>query len=265
MILLKKLGAEIEEQIAGLLHDVSHTPFSHVIDSVIGDPTKEDYQDKIYEEFLKKSEIPKILKKYNFDINLFLNHKNFKLLEKEAPSLCADRIDYCLRQLRMRDGKNLTDKILNNLFVREAQIVFRDEKFANIFGQEYASLQREEWGGEESMSRYYILSEILKKALKNNLISLADFEKTEKPILRILNNSKDKFILKNLNTLKKGFKIIDDKNGIELKKKFRYVDPEILIGNSYKRLSEISPEYLKFIQSEKKESCLIKKVKIISN
>ena len=54
MILLKKLGATLEEQVAGLLHDISHTPFSHVIDWVVGDPTKEDYQDKIFQEFLEK-------------------------------------------------------------------------------------------------------------------------------------------------------------------------------------------------------------------
>ena len=54
MILLKRLRANLEEQVAGLLHDISHTPFSHVIDWVIGDPTKEDYQDSIFREFLEK-------------------------------------------------------------------------------------------------------------------------------------------------------------------------------------------------------------------
>lgn len=34
MLLIKKLGGSIEEQIAGLLHDVSHTAFSHVVDFV---------------------------------------------------------------------------------------------------------------------------------------------------------------------------------------------------------------------------------------
>jgi HD superfamily phosphohydrolase len=34
MLLVRRLGASLEEQIAALLHDVSHTAFSHVIDSV---------------------------------------------------------------------------------------------------------------------------------------------------------------------------------------------------------------------------------------
>ncbi|MGC8537910.1 MAG: HD domain-containing protein, partial [Candidatus Micrarchaeia archaeon] len=36
MLLLRKLGASDEEQIAGLLHDVSHTAFSHTADMVFG-------------------------------------------------------------------------------------------------------------------------------------------------------------------------------------------------------------------------------------
>ena len=37
-MLLAKKGASLTEQIAGLIHDVSHTVFSHVIDRVVGNP-----------------------------------------------------------------------------------------------------------------------------------------------------------------------------------------------------------------------------------
>jgi uncharacterized protein len=265
MILLKRLGAKLEEQVAGLLHDVSHTPFSHVIDWVLGDPTKEDYQDKIYEKFLRSSEIPSILIKHNLDVNFISNYHNFGLLEKDAPSLCADRIDYTLRQMDRQKEGNLVKKISDNLFVKENQIVFKDETFAKLFGQEYMNLQVKQWAGDEMRSRYYILSEILKKAFKENLISLKHLNGTEKPILKILNESKDDFILNNLNLLKKGFKVISDENGIELKKKFRYIDPEVIVNGSYFPLSKLSEEYFTIIKLEKEKSKEENKIKIIPN
>src|SRR3990167_3900982 len=45
MILLRILGASLEEQVAGLLHDVSHTAFSHIVDWVIGQGKTENFQD----------------------------------------------------------------------------------------------------------------------------------------------------------------------------------------------------------------------------
>ena len=45
MILLRRLGADLKEQIAGLLHDVSHTAFSHLVEWLFGDPMEGDARD----------------------------------------------------------------------------------------------------------------------------------------------------------------------------------------------------------------------------
>lgn len=65
-ILLNRLGASEEEQVAGLLHDISHTAFSHLIDWVIGDSSKEDYQDKRHLSVLLENEIAQILSNYGY-------------------------------------------------------------------------------------------------------------------------------------------------------------------------------------------------------
>src|SRR3989344_8653454 len=98
-LLLRNYGAPLEEQIAGLIHDVSHSAFSHCIDYVLdtGSEKEHNHQDNVFDEFVRKSEIPKILKKYNFGLEYILDDKNFPLKEKDLPDLCADRIDYSLR------------------------------------------------------------------------------------------------------------------------------------------------------------------------
>jgi len=58
-LILADLGLDPETIVAGLLHDVSHTTFSHVIDWVLGDSTKEDYQDNNHLNIIEKSEVSK--------------------------------------------------------------------------------------------------------------------------------------------------------------------------------------------------------------
>ena len=56
-LLLKMYGAPIEEQIAGLIHDVSHSAFSHCIDYVLdaGSEKEHNHQDNVFDEFVRKS------------------------------------------------------------------------------------------------------------------------------------------------------------------------------------------------------------------
>ncbi|WP_140907404.1 HD domain-containing protein, partial [Listeria monocytogenes] len=63
MLFIRKVGGSLEEQIAGLLHDVSHAAFSQGLDYAL-DFEEEDYHELILEEFVKASTIPAILEKY---------------------------------------------------------------------------------------------------------------------------------------------------------------------------------------------------------
>ncbi len=94
--LLRAKGASLEEQIAGLLHDVSHTAFSHVGDWVFGKENQEKaYQDNIHLTFLASSGLGEILKRHHFSIEQMLPKEElYPALENNLPNLCADRIDY---------------------------------------------------------------------------------------------------------------------------------------------------------------------------
>ncbi len=263
MILLRRLGASLKEQIAGLLHDVSHTAFSHVVDWVLGDPEKEDYQDNIYKKILEKSNIPSILEEHNIDYKDILNLEDFSLLERHAPSMCADRVDYSLREIVMRDKKT-ANLLLNALKNHKGQIVFISRETAENFAREYVKLQNEHWSGEQAMARFHLLAEILKRAINKNIISTEDFRTTDKQVLEKLIKSGDKEILFNLNLLKKKKFFKESEEGILLQKKFRYVNPEILINDKVFILSDVSEEYNELLENEKLSSRNIKRI-IIDN
>ena len=66
MLLIRIMGGSIQEQIAGLLHDISHTAFSHVVDFAL-ENKDENYHEKIFENIIENSMIPYILKNYGYN------------------------------------------------------------------------------------------------------------------------------------------------------------------------------------------------------
>lgn len=124
MLLIKMLNGNVEEQIAGLIHDISHTAFSHVVDRAL-DYKNEDYHEYLFENIVKNSNIPNILKTNGFNIERILDESNWSILEKKAPKLCADRIDYTLRDLY--HYKKITKKeikdFLNSLIFKDNEIM----------------------------------------------------------------------------------------------------------------------------------------------
>jgi HD superfamily phosphohydrolase len=251
MALLQKLGASEEEQVAGLLHDVSHTAFSHVIDWVVGTGSTEDYQDNHHAEIIKGRKISDILKKHKINIQKIANyHHYFPLLEKEVPELCADRIDYSLREFPI----SIVRQCLRALTVQNNEIVFKNEKSALMFAQNYLRRQMIHWGGYEAVVRYAILAKALKKALKFKIISMRDFLKDDAYIVKRLKRSKDKEILELLRVLQN--KSLENlaRGKIVAHKKFRYVDPLFMHKNSLIRLSKVNKKFKKELEKARKEN-----------
>ncbi len=118
-LLLRKHNVSPEEQIAGLIHDVSHSAFSHCVEYIleVGSEKEHNHQDNLFDSYVRKTEIPEIINKFSFDLEYILNDKNFPLKEKKLPDLCADRIDYSLKTAVIFGELNERDKnyLLENL------------------------------------------------------------------------------------------------------------------------------------------------------
>lgn len=248
MILLKKLGASEEEQIAGLAHDISHTAFSHVIDWIFGQGAIEGYQDTKHKEFLMSSDVAKILKKYNFDPQKIADHKKFKLLEREIPDLCADRIDYGIKEF----PKKIANFCWNSMTVKNQKIVFKNKKAALLFAQNFLKRQMEHWGGFEAVARYELLAKALKIALKEKIIEFTDLWQDDDFVVKKIKKSKNKKNKKILSVLKnRSLKNLPKGREVAYKK-FRYVDPMFLIHGKLLRLSDVDNNFKNEIEKAKR-------------
>ncbi len=203
MLLIKKLGGTIEEQIAGLLHDVSHTAFSHVAD-IVFENHAEDYHENIYQQVIVHSEIPDILQKYGYQSEeLLFDDSRWTLLEQPAPELCADRIDYTLRDMYRYGHISLHEAqtFLDHLIVRDGRM-FPDgieaaEWFVGVYYKEVIDFFLD----PVNVYGYEYLARALKAALRHHVISAKDLLKTDQEVLNILWSSKNEEVLSLLTSI----------------------------------------------------------------
>jgi hypothetical protein len=239
MLLLKRLGASEEEQVAGLLHDVSHTAFSHVIDWVVGDGKTEDYQDEQHAKFIRNSEIPGILKKYGYDSERIIDYHLFGLLERDIPDLCADRVDYSFREA----PQNVLTFCLPAMAALDQKIVIKNQPAATRFARYYLKQQIEHWGSFEAVARYRAFSDALRLALDDQTITEDDFWQDDDFITDKLKASKNKSIQLILRTLRHKSLAYLAKSSVTAYKKFRYVDPLFLSDKKLLRLSDVDKPF----------------------
>ncbi len=248
-VLLNKLGASLEEQIAGLLHDVGHAVFSHAIDFLYPEHCGE-FDKKYHRELILNSEIPTILKKYKINLEKVLNENNFPILEKNLPNLCADRVDYFLRDPFLTNSFK-KDFIIESLSIYNKELIFTKSKAAFYFSKQYLKMNHIFWARSLDEVLYFLMVDIFKIALGKNLISKKDFFLDEETFMKKIQDFKDKdieeklFLIKNLKVsdIKVSEKKI--KNGYFIKSKYRIIDPAVQVGNNIKRLSEIDSGYQK--------------------
>lgn len=248
MLLLRKMGADLDEQIAGLMHDVPHTAFSHVIDFVfLSSDYSHEFHEKFYEDIVKNSEIPKILAKYNYNLEKILDENNFPLLERKIPDLCADRLDYSLRD-RMGYGENPANisKYLKALVVKGHEIIFNNKDLAYQFAKDYLEMDYKYWSSPREVALYQILADALKIALANKIISHDDLFQDDNFVYRKLKNSKNKQILELLKKIGSNLKIEDNKADYDFhsRNKLRFVDPKFVDAyGSVKRVTDVFPDF----------------------
>ena len=244
MIFIKLIGGSLEEQIAGLLHDISHTAFSHVVDFALN-KSNEDYHEEIFERIVETSDIPKILTKHGYDYkDILYNEKKWTILERSAPALCADRIDYTLRDMYSYGYISLVaiKNFLDSLEVKDGEIVINSINAAEWFVNTYYKEVIGFFLNPLNIYAYNRLSNALKVALDNDIITLEDLLQDDNYVLHILKNSKNQEIRSLIKSLNYDVKVVEDKDEYDIHQvnKLRLIDPTVIIDGVICKASEKS-------------------------
>ncbi|MBU1146679.1 HD domain-containing protein [Patescibacteria group bacterium] len=269
-LLLRKYGASSEEQIAGLLHDVSHAVFSHGVDYVLRDgeeAAKQSHQDDVFGAFVKNSDLPEIILKYSLDVDYILDDKNFPLKEKNSPDLCADRIDYFLRDgvdIGVMDNKT-AENFLEHLRAENNVWFFDNFETAKKYVDLFSKINREYYASFSPARMFASVGDCLKYALEKGYLKRGDlFTTDDEVIVKIkshLDDEKLKLLFARMNNEVGAENNLNDFDQRVLCKS-RAVDPFFRDGEKLKRVSEVDaawaaalPEELKpkeyFIKFEK--------------
>ncbi|MTD41394.1 HD domain-containing protein [Erwinia sp. CPCC 100877] len=260
MLLIRKLGGSLEEQIAGLLHDISHTAFSHVVDLAL-DNEREDYHEQIKASFIQQSEVAAILENYGYSIqDLLFNDEQWPLLEQEAPLLCCDRLDYTLREIQRYFAVPLTEihAFLKDIAVIDQRIVLQSIKWAEWFIDQYRKVVIDFFYDPRNLCSYEWLAQAIRQGLKSQQISSDDLLMTDQVFLEKLKQIDSAEIQELLAKFTQPFTwqfcSSQDNYDIFQKKKLRLVDPLVKTSKGILPVSQLSPEACEKIEQLRLDS-----------
>lgn len=249
--ILRSKGASLEEQIAGLLHDVSHTAFSHVGDWVYNkENEEEDYQDCIHASFLEKSELGQILKKHNFTVDQVLPEGAiFPALENSLPNLCADRIDYNLQgayfQGFISHEEALT--IFNEIEFIDDRWVSGHPELMKKLAQFSLFMTQGCWGSPTNYATSRWFADAIIRGMAIGSISFEEFHfGTDQEIWNKLILHDDPIIRQKMAMVMNSqdhLSLVDPSEAdVIVKSKFRGINPWIRTDSGYSRLTEVDPD-----------------------
>ena len=269
MLLIRKLGGSVEEQAAGLLHDISHTAFSHVIDQVFSN-TKETFHEEYKDWFLNHSDVPIVLEKHGLSLDYIFDESNWGILEQPQPDLCSDRIDYTLRDL-LNIGiitKSQIEPFVESLKIRDNKIVVSDLSSAIWFVHQYHIEVTELFMNPVEIFANNLLASIIREAINMGILTISDMLlKDDYQILEQLYSTNISRIVKMLNTLNQGILVEYDPVEFDYQgfSKPRIIDPFIIQSdNSLARCSDLVPEVRELHMEVKEKASKGIFVKLIS-
>ncbi len=256
------------QTIAGLLHDVSTTVFSHVSDFRKGDAlTQTSTEEPTTKMILSDSALCKLLESDGIEPKDVVDYHIYPIADNEIPSLSADRLEYMYPSGLALDGswtfeeiaKTYNDLIILKNEENKDELGFKTIEMAELYCKKFCMIGHILQLNENKLS-LQLLSQIMSKAVELDVLQEEDFmtlseskiiEKIESFISKKTLSVEEQKFATMYNTFRKmtkvehtSQKLPEDKYFcVSLKVKQRYINPLVKVGTNSqqgKRLSEVS-------------------------
>jgi HD superfamily phosphohydrolase len=240
-LLLGRLGADRRERVAGLVHDISHTAFSHAVDFVFASE-EQDHHEGLKPEFLHRPDVERALGRMGFAPEEFYDDSVYTLLERPLPWLCADRVDYFLRD-SLACGVSTPASVartLAHLTVADGMIAFTDVSAARDAVDRFAEMNRDWWASATESYIYNEFADAIREAFRLGALRKEDLFSDDAHVLARLESSGSPRVAEALDHIVHfrperlaGFtpRVIP---------KTRWLDPPIVVAGALRTLSELS-------------------------
>ena len=256
------------QTIAGLLHDVSTTVFSHVSDFRKGDAlTQTSTEEPTTKMILSDSALCKLLESDGIEPKDVVDYHIYPIADNEIPSLSADRLEYMYPSGLALDGswsfeeiaKTYNDLIILKNEENKEELGFKTIEMAELYCKKFCMIGHILQLNENKLS-LQLLSQIMSKAVELDVLQEEDFmtlseskiiEKIESFISKKTLSMEEQKFATMYNTFRKMTKVEhtnqklpeDEYFCVSLKVKQRYINPLVKVGSNSqqaKRLSEVS-------------------------
>jgi len=240
-VLLRRLGAGPKEQVAGLLHDISHTAFSHAVDFLVTS-VEQDHHESLKPILLNRPDVAEALRVLGFNPKDFYDDARYPILERSLPWLCADRLDYFLR-----DGlacgvvtKPDVDRILGDVAVFDSTIVFRDLMVARTVVDLFAVMNRDWWASPTEAYIYNEFADALREAFRRGVLDEDDLLSEDDKVLAKLDASRIPIVARTLEKIRRFRPETAEGYVPRIAPKQRWLDPPIVVDGAIRLTSEFA-------------------------
>lgn len=225
--LAQLLKADESVQIAALLHDISHTAFSHLGDIVFANK-KQDFHEVMYKKFMQSDVALKTIETFGLSPKE-LDYHAIPLIK--GKSLTIDRLDYCIRDLLAQNRICQAEyaSIVHNLVVDETgEIRCKDLDTARLIFTKFIEANTAIYFDPRIEAASIAMATLLQSMLKEQVITADEFFTTDGYILEKLGHSRFKSYFEQIGP-NMPFTVENEATKFPaLIRKLRFVDPKIV-------------------------------------